>query len=74
MLLYIHQFICRNRSRSNIPCFLAGDLRANEQQLLLTLHTIFFREHNRIASQLHVINPEWTDEMVYQVPNMLFYS
>ena len=46
--------------------FVAGDLRANENPLLTALHTIFVREHNRLAEILKSANPDWTDEMLYQ--------
>ena len=46
--------------------YLAGDIRANEQVLLIAMHTLWVREHNRIAHQLWVNNPEWTDEQIYQ--------
>uniref|UniRef100_A0A914UQC9 Pleiotrophin/Midkine C-terminal domain-containing protein n=1 Tax=Plectus sambesii TaxID=2011161 RepID=A0A914UQC9_9BILA len=56
----------RNKSQSSIHCFLAGDRRTNEQLMLLSLHTLFFREHNRIAKELKLINPEWSAETIYQ--------
>ncbi|KAK4036552.1 hypothetical protein OUZ56_028603 [Daphnia magna] len=47
-------------------CFLAGDSRANQQVMLIALHTIMMREHNRIAVELGYINPHWNDERIYQ--------
>ncbi|XP_059081531.1 peroxidase-like [Tigriopus californicus] len=47
-------------------CFLAGDARVNEQPNLVVMHTIFVREHNRVARILKSINPQWNDEVVYQ--------
>ncbi|RMG84533.1 MAG: hypothetical protein D6714_07720, partial [Bacteroidetes bacterium] len=46
--------------------FVAGDVRANENVLLLTLHTLFAREHNRLCEALKSENPDWTDEKLYQ--------
>uniref|UniRef100_A0A0K0FL11 Peroxidasin-like protein (inferred by orthology to a human protein) n=1 Tax=Strongyloides venezuelensis TaxID=75913 RepID=A0A0K0FL11_STRVS len=57
----------RNVSEDNpIRCFLAGDFRANEQLGLTSLHTIFLREHNRIAGKFVQINPNWDGETIYQ--------
>ncbi|CAL8130640.1 unnamed protein product [Orchesella dallaii] len=47
-------------------CFRAGDLRVNEQVHLALIHTIWFREHNRIARELEAKNPHWSDETLYQ--------
>jgi len=45
--------------------FVAGDVRANENPLLTTLHTLFMREHNRLCDQLAETNPRWEDERLY---------
>ena len=46
--------------------FLAGDVRANEQLGLISMHTLFVREHNRLASDMETAHPTWTDEQIYQ--------
>ena len=48
-------------------CFsIQGDSRSNEQPNLLVLHTVWVREHNRIAENLSKLNPSWNDEKLYQ--------
>eukprot|EP00794_Sanderia_malayensis_P004817 gene4817-5448_t len=54
-----------NKSESKVPCFLTGDHRANEQLGLLSMHTIWLREHNRIALKLRSLNPHWTSNETY---------
>lgn len=46
--------------------FLAGDVRANENAALTAMHTIWVREHNRVASQIAAESPELSDEQIYQ--------
>lgn len=46
--------------------YVAGDIRANENPQLLALHTLFVREHNRLAAQTAAQNPTWTDEQLFQ--------
>jgi len=46
--------------------FIAGDVRANENAELTSLHVLFLREHNRLATQLAKQNPTWNDEQLYQ--------
>ncbi|PNJ65843.1 lactoperoxidase isoform X2 [Pongo pygmaeus] len=51
---------------ARVPCFLAGDSRASEHILLATSHTLFLREHNRLARELKRLNPQWDGEKLYQ--------
>ncbi len=49
--------------------FIAGDIRAREQTGLVAIHTLFMREHNRLADILckqHKNDPSWDDEKIYQ--------
>ena len=46
--------------------FLAGDIRANEQLGLTVMHTLFVREHNRIAQNLLNADPSADVDEVYE--------
>jgi len=45
---------------------LAGDSRVNEQVDLAVMHTLWLREHNRVAADLARLNPTWNDETLFQ--------
>ena len=47
--------------------FVAGDVRANEQIGLTSMHTLFVREHNRISEEVSHKYPNYNDEQVYQI-------
>ena len=46
--------------------FLAGDIRANEQLGLTVMHTLFVREHNRIAQNILDNNPSIDVDDAYE--------
>ncbi len=46
--------------------FIAGEARVNEHAGLTALHTLWAREHNRIADALGTSNPLMNDEEVFQ--------
>ena len=47
--------------------FLAGDVRANEQVGLTALHTLFVREHNRLATLIAAANPDLTGQEIFEL-------
>lgn len=51
--------------KSDFNCFLAGDVRSNEQIGLTILHTLFLREHNRLADELKKLNVHWSANRIY---------
>ena len=46
--------------------FEAGDERANEQLGLISMQTLWVREHNRIADEISASDPSLSDEDVFQ--------
>ncbi|KAG8580283.1 hypothetical protein GDO81_007222, partial [Engystomops pustulosus] len=49
-----------------VECFFAGETRSNEVITLVAMHTLWVREHNRVAKSLKKLNPHWSSETTYQ--------
>ncbi|XP_043228923.1 peroxidase-like [Amphibalanus amphitrite] len=47
-------------------CFRGGESRVNEQSALTVMHTLFTREHNRVATALRRRHADWDDERLFQ--------
>ena len=56
---------------SLLSYYVGGDHRANENVALTAVHTVFHREHNVQAGQLHALHPEWSDEQVFQMAKVI---
>jgi peroxidase len=54
-----------NDADHTVKTFVAGDVRASEHPGILSLHTVFVREHNRICDQL-IAQGLTNDEEIYQ--------
>uniref|UniRef100_A0A023FD43 Putative animal heme peroxidase n=1 Tax=Amblyomma cajennense TaxID=34607 RepID=A0A023FD43_AMBCJ len=55
-----------SRPQKNEKCAWTGDLRATQHIALLSMQTLWLREHNRIAKNLSDLNPHWDDEKLFQ--------
>ncbi len=55
-----------NGGGTGASLFLAGDVRANEQAGLTAMHTLFVREHNRLAAKIRHHEPGLSDDEIYE--------
>lgn len=55
-----------NAGGTSETLFLAGDVRANENVGLTSIHTLFVREHNRLADEIAERDSSLSDEEIYQ--------
>ncbi|KAK3609594.1 hypothetical protein CHS0354_038592 [Potamilus streckersoni] len=57
------------RNRIDLPytfyISIIGDVRVNQHPALASLHTIFMREHNRIATGLGALKNSWSDQIIF---------
>ncbi|XP_050928847.1 eosinophil peroxidase [Lates calcarifer] len=58
--------VTNDTNAKEVPCFIAGDVRVDENIALTSIHTLFVREHNRLARALKSLNPHWDSETLYQ--------
>lgn len=58
--------LAENPNLTPADLFVAGDARANETLFLNAMHTIFVREHNRLAKELRERSGERDDEKIYE--------
>ncbi|PNY19822.1 Uncharacterized protein TCAP_07465, partial [Tolypocladium capitatum] len=62
------------RTRPGMPpesLFAGGDPRTNEDWMLLGVHTLILREHNRLCDILVKQKPDWDDERIYQTVRLI---
>ena len=52
-------------TEANSGMFISGDIRVNENIALTSMHTIWVREHNRIAKNLARKNSHWDDDQLF---------
>ena len=60
-----------NDGGPNTSLFVAGDIRSNEQVGLTAMHTLFVREHNRLAEQIAIDDPSLTGNDIYQLARQI---
>lgn len=65
---------CNVRPRPpRFRCFDTADgIRGSQHPALQSLHTAFHRRHNQHADSLAAINPQWSDEKLYQETRYFF--
>lgn len=56
-----------NAGGTSPTLFLAGDVRANEQLGLTVMHTLFVREHNRLARQIRRADRSLSGDEIYEL-------
>lgn len=63
-----------NAPDSDDKFFVAGDIRANEQITLLSMHTLWAREHNLVATELKPLFPDFGDKQLFETARAIVIS
>ncbi|CAK5089137.1 unnamed protein product [Meloidogyne enterolobii] len=61
----LDNIVCQSTS-SFRPCFFSASRMTNLLPTAAALHTIWVRQHNRLARNLKIVNPIWEDERLFQ--------
>lgn len=56
---------CASKSVSR-PCFESASVWTNLLPTNAAFHTLWLRQHNTVARELHILNRHWDDERLYQ--------
>ncbi|XKL67089.1 hypothetical protein PGB90_010509 [Kerria lacca] len=56
--------VCHVLSDAEV-CYSAGDGRVNQNSEIAVSQVMFMRLHNLLANQLSIINPDWTDNVIF---------
>jgi len=73
-MLPINDGTLTNAGPNGSNMFVSGDIRANENIALLSMHTLFMREHNWWANKIKKDQPNMSDEEIYQRARIMVES
>jgi len=66
--------VCGNEGPAGRKSYMAGDVRANENTALLSLHNTHVREHNYWANAIYSLNKSFSDEKIFQLARLQVIS
>ena len=51
--------------------FVGGDIRINENSALISMHTVWIREHNYQVDRLREDHPDWTEDEIFDAARVI---